>query len=163
MAREKLEKLPSAIASERFSQIISITRSDLSLYDKLTKDPDPNNRNATSSIRSTLFGVVFDVMKSSNVYKTNAKPRDLLMHVIENAPTPLGETLYNDIQDVWNTLNSIKSHHTTVSKEDYTYIIKIVSEFVAVLSGLPIPSELSEYVSGTKPIEAEEKEDEENE
>lgn len=162
MAREKLEKLPSAIASERFSQIISITRSDLSLYDKLTKDPDPNNRNATSSIRSTLFGVVFDVMKSSNVYKTNAKPRDLLMHVIENAPTPLGETLYNDIQEVWNNLNSIKSHHTTVSKEDYIYIIKIVSEFVAVLSGLPIPSELSEYVSGTKPIETEEKEDEEN-
>jgi len=157
-----LKKIPSTIASERFSQIVSITNSDLSLFDKLTKDPDRNNRNATSSIRSTLFGLVFDVMKNSGEYLEGARPWDLLMHILDNAPSPLGETLYNDIQSVWSSLNSIKKNKTDVSQEDYIQIIKVVSEFIAVLSGLPIPSELSEYISGAKPIEAVEKEDEGN-
>lgn len=162
MAREKLEKLPSAIASERFSQIISITRSDLSLYDKLTKDPDPNNRNATSSIRSTLFGVVIDVMRSSNVFKEGAKPKDLLDYVIDHAPIPLGETLYNDIQTVWNTLNSIKKSHQDVSQEDYINIIKVVSQFITILADRPMPLELNDLVSVAKPIETiiEQKEEE---
>ena len=47
-----------------------------------------------------------------------------------------------------------------MSPEDYIHIIKIVSEFIAVLSGLPIPSELNDYISGAKPIEtAKEKEE----
>ena len=150
-----LKKLPSTIASERFSQIVSITASDLSLFDKLTKDPDRSNRNSTSSIRSTLIGFVLDVMKNSNIYMEGAKTWDLLMYVIDNAPTPLGETLYNDIQTVWKTLNSIKNSHTIESQEDYIRIIKVISEFIAVLSGLPIPSELNDYISGVKPIEAE--------
>ena len=96
-------------------------------------------------------------MKNSNIYKEGAKIWDLLMYVIdiENAPSPLGETLYNDIQTVWNTLNSIKKYHKEVSTEDYIHIIKVVSEFIAVLSGLPIPSELNDYISGAKPIEVE--------
>ena len=152
-----LKKLPSTIASERFSQIVSITASDLSLFDKLTKDPDRSNRNSTSSVRNTLIGLVLDVMKNSNIYTEGAKTWDLLMYVIdiENAPSPLGETLYNDIQTVWNTLNSIKKYHKEVSTEDYIHIIKVVSEFIAVLSGLPIPSELNDYISGAKPIEVE--------
>lgn len=148
-----LKKLPSTIASERFAQIVSITISDLSLYDKLTRDPDRDNRNATSSIRSTLFGLVFDVMKNSGEYLDGAKPWNLLMHILDNAPCPLGETLYNDIQTVWSTLNSIKKNKTKVSQEDYVKIIKVVSEFIAVLSGLPIPSELNDFISGGKPIE----------
>ena len=68
-----LKKLPSTIASERFSQIVSITSSDLSLFDKLTKDPDRSNRNSTSSVRNTLIGLVLDVMKNSNIYKEGAK------------------------------------------------------------------------------------------
>lgn len=150
-----LKKIPSTIASERFSQIVSITASGLSLFDKLTKDMDRSNRNSASSVRSTLFGLVLDVMKHSNIYQDGAKPRDLLLYVIdiENAPSPLGETLYNDIQTVWDTLNSIKRNHREVTKDDYIFIIKVVSEFIAVLSGLPIPSELNDYISGVKPVE----------
>ena len=122
-----LKKLPSAIATERFSQIVSITTSELSLFDKLTKDPDRNNRNAASSIRNTLIGCVLDVMKTSNIYKEGAKTWDLLMYVIdiENAPSPLGETLYNDIQTVWNTLNSIKRNHLEVTVDDFIFIINV--------------------------------------
>lgn len=150
-----LKKIPSTIASERFSQIVSITASDLSLFDKLTKDLDRSNRNSASSVRSTLFGLVLDVMKHSNIYQDGAKPRDLLLYVIdiENAPSPLGETLYNDIQTVWDSLNSIKRNHREVTKDDYIFIIKVVSEFIAVLSGLPIPSELNDYISGVRPVE----------
>lgn len=149
-----LKKLPSSIATERFSQIVSISTSELSLFDKLTKDPDRNNRNAASSIRNTLIGCVLDVMKTSNIYKEGAKTWDLLMYVIdiENAPSPLGETLYNDIQTVWNTLNSIKKYQKTVSEEDYIHIIKVVSEFIAVLSGLPIPADLNDLILGKKSI-----------
>lgn len=145
-----LKKLPSSLASERFSQIVSITKSDLSLFDKLTKDPDRSNRNGASSVRNTLIGIVLDVMKTSNIYKDGAKTWDLLMYVIdiENAPSPLGETLYNDIQTVWNTLNSIKKYHKEVSQDDYIYIIKVISEFIAVLSGLPIPEDLNNLLSG---------------
>ncbi len=149
-----LKKLPSSIATERFSQIVSISTSELSLFDKLTKDPDRSNRNAASSIRNTLIGCVLDVMKTSNIYKEGAKTWDLLMYVIdiENAPSPLGETLYNDIQTVWNTLNSIKKYQKTVSEEDYIHIIKVVSEFIAVLSGLPIPADLNDLILGKKSI-----------
>ena len=62
-----LKKLPSSLASERFSQIVSITKSDLSLFDKLTKDPDRSNRNGASSVRNTLIGIVLDVMKTSHL------------------------------------------------------------------------------------------------
>lgn len=150
-----LKKLPSSIATERFSQIVSITTSELSLFDKLTKDPNRNNRNAASSIRNTLIGCVLDVMKTSNIYKEGAKTWDLLMYVIdiENAPSPLGETLYNDIQTVWSTLNSIKKYQKAVSEEDYIYIIKVVSEFIAVLSGLPIPADLNDLIIGKKSID----------
>lgn len=149
-----LKKLPSSLASERFSQIVSITESGLSLFDKLTKDPDRSNRNGTSSIRNTLIGIVLDVMKTSNIYKEGAKTWDLLMYVIdiENAPSPLGETLYNDIQTVWNTLNAIKKYHKDVSQDDYINIIKVISEFIAVLSGLPVPDDLNDLLSGKTPI-----------
>lgn len=150
-----LKKLPSSLASERFSQIVSITKSDLSLFDKLTKDPDRSNRNGTSSVRNTLIGIVLDVMKTSNIYKEGAKTWDLLMYVIdiENAPSPLGETLYNDIQTVWNTLNAIKKYHKDVTQDDYIHIIKVISEFIAVLSGLPVPEDLNDLLSGKAPIE----------
>lgn len=149
-----LKKLPSSLASERFSQIVSITESGLSLFDKLTKDPDRSNRNGTSSIRNTLIGIVLDVMKTSNIYKEGAKTWDLLMYVIdiENAPSPLGETLYNDIQTVWNTLNAIKKYHKDVSQDDYINIIKVISEFIAVLSGLPVPDDLNDLLSGKTSI-----------
>lgn len=148
-----LKKLPSAIASERFSQIVLVTNSDLSLYDKLTKDYERKKINATNSIRSILFGLVIDVMSNSEVYLQDAKSWELLNYVLDNAPSPLGETLYNDIRTVWSNLNSIKKNKPEVSQENYIQIIKVVSEFIAVLSGLPIPSELNDYISGTKPVE----------
>ena len=105
-----LKKLPSAIASERFSQIVLVTNSDLSLYDKLTKDYERKKINATNSIRSILFGLVIDVMSNSEVYLQDAKSWELLNYVLDNAPSPLGETLDNDIRTVWSNLNSIKKN-----------------------------------------------------
>ncbi len=128
-------------ATERFKQISDVCQSSRSFYDKLVYI-DPQDNKAPVSLRSILMGVIQSIRKENKMYLPGATVWDMLLKAIENAPVSLGETLSEDIKEVYGLLNGYRKNPREASDDDYYKSLKTISQFIAVYSGSTVPNEI---------------------
>ncbi len=133
-------------ATERYKQIIDVCQSSKSLFDKLVFF-DPKDSKAPVSLRSILIGVIQSIRKENNLYLPDATVWTMLLAAIDNAPTSLGETLSNDIKEVYSLLNGYLKNQREASDDDYRKSLKTISQFIAVYSASTVPNEILDLYS----------------
>lgn len=151
----KLNKLSSKTAAPLFHNLVDISVANTELKEKFSNKEDRHQ----DSLKAILFSAIFGVLKDSNVqFKSKTPPARLLNSIIE--VTPLGESLSEDIQKVYNRIIAIAydkvddstSERVIVDENLYLDSVKTIAEFIAVLSGLPVPEDLQNIINRTSPI-----------
>lgn len=151
----KLNKLSSKTAAPLFHNLVDISVANTELKEKFSNKEDRHQ----DSLKAILFSAIFGVLKDSNVqFKSKTPPAILLNSIIE--VTPLGESLSEDIQKVYNRIIAIAydkvddstSERVIVDENLYLDSVKTIAEFIAVLSGLPVPEDLQNIINRTSPI-----------
>lgn len=151
----KLNKLSSKTAAPLFHNLVDISVANTELKEKFSNKEDRHQ----DSLKAILFSAIFGVLKDSNVqFKSKTPPAMLLNSIIEAAP--LGEGLSEDIQKVYNRIIAIAydkvadstSERIVVDENLYLDSVKTIAEFIAVLSGLPVPEDLQNIINKTTSI-----------
>lgn len=151
----KLNKLSSKTAAPLFHNLVDISVANTELKEKFSNKEDRHQ----DSLKAILFSAIFGVLKDSNVqFKSKTPPAMLLNSIIEAAP--LGEGLSEDIQKVYNRIIAIAydkvadstSERIVVDETLYLDSVKTIAEFIAVLSGLPVPEDLQNIINKTTSI-----------
>lgn len=149
-----LNKLSAEIANTLFEALENVSLAGTTLKEKFSNKTDRNN----DSLKAILFTAIYWVYKEAGV-ATDKKATFVLLNEIV-ADTSLGGSLSTEIQKIYSRIIAVaydkKSNWPgddfVVDKATYLGTLRTVSEFIAVLSGLPIPESLLGIISGATPL-----------
>lgn len=137
-----LKYLTKKIASERFEQLKAIVDSPQNLYNKIVSSKGKKEKVPTC-FRSVMLSTIHDIIHENEVTIAKASVWDLLQYIIQNSPVNFGEILSDEVTKVYTGMNNLLKDPRDVNNEEYRKTLKTISEFIALLSGLTIPNELS--------------------
>lgn len=150
----RLNKLPSESANALFESLEKVSVSKTSLKEKFSNKKD----RFKDSLKAILWSTIYDVYKESGI-STAKKPGYLLLQDIVNFSS-LGSALSSEILKVYNRIIAVaydKKSNTpnddfVVDRSTYLASLGTISEFIAVLSGLPVPETLRDIINGIIPL-----------